>query len=67
MEGVCCITSVLCWVSEWADDVEEFQYRSGPAMGDEKRLRLRVGAPDVEEMDLNTVNFGDEVVVLIEQ
>ena len=36
-------------------------------MGNEQGLRLGVGTQDVEEVDLDPVNFSDEVVVLIEQ
>ena len=66
MESIRCITTVLSRVREWANDVEKLQHRSGPAMGDEQGLGLRMGAPDVKEMDFVSVNFSNEVVVLIQ-
>ena len=66
MESIRCITAVLRRVREWADDVEKLQHRSGPAMGDEQGLGLRMRAPDMKEMDLEPVNFSNEVVVLIQ-
>jgi hypothetical protein len=48
------------------DHVEELQERTGPAVGEDQRERVRFRRPDVDEVDVLAVDLGGEVRKLVE-
>src|SRR5690606_34093897 len=49
-----------------ADHLGELHHRTRPAVGDEDRERIGRAAPLVDEMNVQTADFGDVVVELVE-
>ena len=48
-------------VGQRADGVEQLEDRAGPAMGHDQRQRVLMPRPDVDEVDLDTVDVGREL------
>jgi hypothetical protein len=53
-------------VGQRADHIEELDDRARPAMGQDQRERVRLGRPDVQEVDVLAVDLGDELRVLVQ-
>ena len=49
------------WVGEWLDDLELLDDRSGPAVGNDDRQRIFMLRTNVDEVDVQPVDLGDEV------
>ena len=60
IEGIRGVAAVGGRVGERADDVEQLDDRAGPAVGDDQRQGALVRRPDVEEVDVEAVDPGDE-------
>ncbi len=56
VEGVTAVVRVR----QRPDDLQEFDHRTGPAMGQDQRQRVRPRRPDVREHDGKTVDLGLE-------
>src|SRR5262249_39001202 len=61
MESVVGVAAVCRRVGEGANDVEHLNDGAGPAMRDDERQRILVRRPDVDEVDVEAVNFGNEL------
>ena len=61
VEGVLRGAAVGRRVGERADDVEHLDDRAGPAVRDDQRQRVRVRRPDVDEVDVEAVDLGQEL------
>ena len=48
-------------VAERADHVEHLDHRAGPAVRDDQGQRVLVRRPDVDEVDVETVDLGQEL------
>ena len=49
------------WVGQRLDDLQLLEDRSGPAVRDDQRQRVLVRRADVDEVDVEPVDLGDEV------
>ena len=58
MEGVGGAPAVAGGVGEGADELELFDDRPGPAVGDDERQGVGVGGAEVEEVELQAVDLG---------
>jgi hypothetical protein len=61
MKRVRCARTVRRRVSKRADDLQLLNDRPRPSVRDDQRQRLLVLGPDVYEMKVETIDFGDEV------
>ena len=61
MEGVRCIPAMRRGIGERLDDLELLDDRARPAVRDDERQRILVLRTDVNEMDVEPVDLGDEV------
>ncbi len=48
-------------VAEGADHVQHLDDRAGPAVRDDQRQRVLVRRPDVDEVDVEAVDLGEEL------
>ena len=61
MEGVLRAAAVGRRIGERTDDLEQLEDRARPAMGHDQRQRVRMMRADVDEMDVEPVDLGDEL------
>src|SRR4051794_12568781 len=61
MEGIRRAGAMCRGIGEWIDDLELLDNRAGPSVADEERQRLLMLGTDVNEMDIEPVDLGDEV------
>jgi hypothetical protein len=61
MEGVRGAAAMGRWIGEWLDDLELLDDRTGPAVRDDERQGVFVLRPDVDEVDVQVVDLGDEI------
>jgi hypothetical protein len=61
VEGVRCAAAVGGGVGERVDDGQQFDDGAGPSVGDDDRQRVLVSGADVDEVDVQPVDLGDEV------
>jgi hypothetical protein len=61
MESILGAAAVCRRVGEWAGDVQHLDDRPRPAMRDDERQRVLVRRPDVDKVDVEAVNFGNEL------
>ena len=66
MERIGGLTAMRHRIGQRPDDFHEFNHRARPAMRHEQRACCGVWRPDVHELDVQTVDFGDELWVRIE-
>ena len=67
MKGVARGTTVGERVGQRADDLEEFDDRTGPAVGHDHRHRLRVPRAHVQELDVQPIQSGAVLAEAVEQ
>ena len=56
MEGVLWPAAMGGGIGQGADDLHEFDHRTGPALGDDQRQRVLVLRADVQEVDVEAVD-----------
>src|SRR5262249_633945 len=56
VESILGATSVRRWIRKRIDDLELLNHRSGPAVRDDDRERIRMTRTDVDEVDVNVVD-----------
>src|SRR6478672_7022625 len=61
MEGILGTATVRGRVRQRADGVDHLDHGAGPAVGHDQRQRVLVLGPDVDEVDVHAVDFGDEL------
>ena len=61
MEGVRCAPAVRRRIGQRIDDLHLLDDRAGPAVRDDHRQRILVLRTDVDEMDVEPVDLGDEL------
>src|SRR5215207_10217865 len=61
MEGVPYGRAVLCGLGERIDDLELLDRRARPAVRDDERERVLTLGANVNEVDVDAVDLGDEV------
>ena len=61
VEGVLGATAMRGWIRERIDDLKLLDDGSRPAVGDDDRKRIRVARTDVDEVNVDAVDLGDEL------
>ena len=61
VERVLGFAAVRRGVAERADHVEHLDHRAGPPVGDDQGQRVLVRRPDVDEVDVESVDLGQEL------
>ena len=61
MEGVLGARAVLSGIGERIDDLQLLDGRARPPVRDDQRQRVLVSGANVDEVDVNAVDLGDEV------
>ena len=61
MEGVRCAPAMRGRIGQRLDDLQLLDDRAGPAMRDDHRQRILMLRADVNEMNVEPVDLGDEV------
>jgi hypothetical protein len=61
VESIRCARAVCRGVGERIDDLQLLDDRAGPAMVDDERQRVLVLGADMDEMDVEPVDLGDEL------
>ena len=61
MESVSCGPSMRRGIGQRVDDPELFNDRAGPAMRDDQRQRILVFRANVDEMNVQPIDLGDEL------
>ena len=66
MERIGGVAAVGGWVAEWLDHLVELGHRAGPAVRDQQGDRVGVRRALVDEVDVDTVDLGHELVEPVE-
>ena len=61
MEGVRCAAAMCRRIGERLDDLQLLDDRTRPAVRDDQRQRIFVLRADVDEVDVQAVDLGDEI------
>src|SRR5918997_1122284 len=61
MESVVRARAMRRGIGQWIDDLQLLDDRSGPSVRDEERQRVFVLRANVDEVDVQPVDLGDEV------
>src|ERR1700716_3675051 len=61
MESVRCARAMGCGIGEWTDDLQLLDDRAGPPVRDDERQRVFMFRTDVNEMNVEPVDLGDEL------
>jgi hypothetical protein len=61
MKGVLRASSMGRGIGERTNDLQELQYRAGPAMGHDQRHRIRMTRADVYEVNVEPVDLSHEL------
>src|SRR5215831_20056716 len=61
MESVRCACAICCGISERIDDLQLFDDRTGPSVRDDHGQRVFMVRANVNEMDVEPVDLGDEL------
>ena len=61
MERVRCARAMCRWIGQWIDNLQLLDDRPGPSMGDDERQRVFMFRTNVNEMNVDPVDLGDEV------
>jgi hypothetical protein len=61
MERVAGARAMCCGIRERLDDLQLLDDRAGPPVGDDQRQRVLVLGADVNEVDVEPVDLGDEL------
>src|SRR2546430_7952023 len=66
MKGIARIATMSAWISQWADQLQELHWRTGPAMGEDQRQGIGLGGAHMHEVYGLTIDLGCELRDLIE-
>ncbi len=66
VEGIRRVSAVGSGVGQWTDQVRKLHERAGPAVHQQERHRVLVRGPFVDEVHVDAVDVGLEVVELVE-
>src|SRR5439155_24767625 len=61
MEGVRCAPAVRSGIGKRIDNFMWFEHRARPSMGDDERQRIFMFRADMNEMNIQSIDLGDEV------
>ena len=61
MEGVRCASAVRRRIDQRIDDLQLLDDRAGPSMRDDDRQRILMLRTNVDEMNVEPIDLGDEV------
>src|SRR5215207_329674 len=61
MERIRCARAMCCGIGKWLDDLQLLNDRARPAMRDDERQRIFMFRTNVDEMDVQPIDLGDEV------
>jgi hypothetical protein len=61
MEGVVCAAAVRSWIGQGINDLHLLDHGAWPAMCHDHRQRVRMRGADVNEMNVEAVDLGDEL------
>ena len=62
VKGITGFATVLRGIGQRRDDIQKFQYRSRPTVSHQQRLCITVRTSDVQKVDGQAINLGDEIV-----
>ena len=63
MEGVRCARAMCRGIGQRIDDLKLLEDRAGPSVRDDQRQRIFMLRTDVNEMDVQPIDLGDELRV----
>src|SRR3954452_2594403 len=61
MERICRSRAMCRGIGQWIDELELLDNRAGPSVADEERQRLLMFRTNMNEMDIEPIDLGDEV------
>ena len=61
MESVRCARVMCRGIGEWIDDLQLLDDRAGPSVCDDERQRIFMFRTNVNEMNVETIDLGDEL------
>lgn len=61
MKSVRCVRAMSRGIGQWTDDLHLLDDRTGPSVGDDEWQRILMFRANVDEMDIQPVNLGDEL------
>src|SRR3954447_18943926 len=61
MERICRGRAMCRGIGQWIDELELLDNRAGPSVADEERQRLLMFRTNMNEMDIEPIDLGDEV------
>src|SRR5687768_12961198 len=61
MKGIGCASTMRGRIREWSDDLQLFDGRAGPSVCDNERQRGLVRRANVNEMNVQSIDFSDEL------
>src|SRR5215208_5384739 len=61
MERVRCARAMSRWIGQWLDDLQLLDDRAGPSVQDDERQRIFMLRADVDEVNVQPIDLGDEV------
>jgi hypothetical protein len=61
MKRICSAGAVGRRIGQWIDDLQLLDDRARPSVTDEQRQRILMLGANVDEMDVEPVDLGDEV------
>ena len=61
MERIGCAAAVRRGIGQRIDDLHLFDDRAGPSVGDDERQRIFMVRTDVDEVNVESIDLGDEL------
>ena len=61
MEGVRCAPAICRRIGQWIDDLQLLDDRAGPSVRDDERQRIFMFRTNVNEMNVQPIDLGDEL------
>src|ERR1700680_3551314 len=61
MESVRCARAMCRWIGQWIDNLELLDDRAGPSVGDNERQRIFMLRTNVNEVNVQPIDLGDEL------
>src|SRR5918995_2077678 len=61
MERVRCARAMSRWIGQWLDDLQLLDDRAGPSVQDDEWHRIFMLRTNVNEVDVQPIDLGDEV------
>src|SRR2546430_11126607 len=66
MEGIFGAAAMLRRIGQWPDDVVEFEHRARPSMRHDQPQGIGVWPADMEEMEIQAINFSAKLIEGVE-